>query len=319
MWSTMDTTLTLPELPACQQPVWARFETALAARKPPEALLFIGTTLAYPAEFARRLIAGFFCKAATRPCGMCVACCQIASSEHAHVMEITPETPGGMIAVDTVRDLQTAIYRTPQGAPFRFILVPDADLLNLPAANAMLKILEEPPAHTRFILVARSVARILPTILSRCQKWTLPSRELESADGSYAILLEASAYPADSAERKWLEALPAHADALCAICESAQSPVALARQWGEGSLDSPIRFLYLLAGAILRYQLTNAPLPSAGQESIRRLAKSRPPGHWLGMIRTLEQLKKARNSGITLNAVAALESLLLPLAATDTA
>lgn len=74
-----------------------------------------------------------------------------------------------VIGVDDVRALQSVLQQTPALAPWRVILVDSADEMNVNAANALLKNLEEPPAKTIFFLVSHSPGRLLPTIRSRCR------------------------------------------------------------------------------------------------------------------------------------------------------
>lgn len=91
---------------------------------------------------------------------------------------LTPETS---IGIEKVRNLQKIISRKPFQAPFKIAFIPQAQKLSLPAQNALLKTLEEPPLHTIIILSAPSAQVLLPTILSRCQLITLSSKnQIES-------------------------------------------------------------------------------------------------------------------------------------------
>ncbi len=74
-----------------------------------------------------------------------------------------------VIRVDDVRALEPVLLQTPSIAPWRVIIVDSADELNINAANALLKNLEEPPQKTIFLLVSHSPGRLLPTIRSRCR------------------------------------------------------------------------------------------------------------------------------------------------------
>jgi hypothetical protein len=80
------------------------------------------------------------------------------------------------IGIEQVRDLQKTISRKPFQAPFKIAFIPAAQNLTGPAQNALLKTLEEPPLHTIIILSAPSADNLLPTIVSRCQLVTLPSK-----------------------------------------------------------------------------------------------------------------------------------------------
>jgi len=101
------------------------------------------------------------------------------------------------IAIDQVRGLQRLFATTPTYSDRRVVIVDAADDLEAPAANALLKNLEEPPAGTVFLLVAHAPARLLPTIRSRCR--LLRFRPLEQ--GAMAAALADAMPDADAAER----------------------------------------------------------------------------------------------------------------------
>ncbi len=82
----------------------------------------------------------------------------------------TTGKPRAVIRVDEVRALQPLFRQTPSIADWRVVIIDCADQLNIQAANALLKNLEEPPAQTLFFLVSHSPGRLLPTIRSRCRR-----------------------------------------------------------------------------------------------------------------------------------------------------
>jgi len=92
-----------------------------------------------------------------------------------------------VIRVDEVRALQPVLVQTPSLAPWRVVLVDSADEMNINAANALLKNLEEPPEKTVFLLVSHAPGRLLPTIRSRCRLLRL--KPLSDAD--MALVLDA--------------------------------------------------------------------------------------------------------------------------------
>lgn len=99
---------------------------------------------------------------------------QIAAGSHPSVLHLTrPASDRGgfksAITVDEVRKVSRFTSHTAHDGGYRFVIVDPADDMNVNAANALLKNLEEPPARTVFILIAHSAGRLLPTIRSRCQ------------------------------------------------------------------------------------------------------------------------------------------------------
>lgn len=100
-------------------------------------------------------------------CGHCSACVRIADGSHPDVTMIYPE--GGVIKIAAIRELGRVFSMKPFEGRMRVGILVDSHLMNLSAGNALLKILEEPPEKTLFVLTARQNSDSLPTIASRCQ------------------------------------------------------------------------------------------------------------------------------------------------------
>ena len=100
-------------------------------------------------------------------CGECKSCKQILNSSHQDVIVIAPT--GLTIGVDEARELIGKAYLEPSIGNWQVFIIEDADRLTAPAANALLKILEEPPTRTFFLLCAPAAEDVLPTIKSRCR------------------------------------------------------------------------------------------------------------------------------------------------------
>ncbi|MEZ4316036.1 MAG: DNA polymerase III subunit delta' [Myxococcota bacterium] len=130
-----------------------------------------------PEGLGRRRVADWLamyvnCTASERPCGRCSRCLQIAAGNHPDVITLEPDPSKASqtIGVDAVREVirKSGYHRF--DSKRRFIVVDPADAMLEPAANALLKTLEEPPEGTGFILLTTSARRLLPTIVSRCQR-----------------------------------------------------------------------------------------------------------------------------------------------------
>lgn len=114
-------------------------------------------------------------------CGSCLPCRKVAAGEHLDVQTVSPE--GNFIKVDQIRKFADEAEFRPFEGRRRVSIIDDADRLNLQAANSILKILEEPPSTTLFVLVTSKPYALLETIRSRCQMLTfapLAPEELES-------------------------------------------------------------------------------------------------------------------------------------------
>ncbi|MGE0623053.1 MAG: hypothetical protein AB7I04_11595 [Pseudomonadales bacterium] len=97
---------------------------------------------------------------------------------HPDLKWVEPE--GSVIKVDDIREVGSFAVGTRQSAPCKVVVVESADLMNPSAANALLKTLEEPPADTYLLLTTSRPARLLPTIVSRCQTVAIP-RDVQAA------------------------------------------------------------------------------------------------------------------------------------------
>jgi DNA polymerase-3 subunit delta' len=102
-----------------------------------------------------------------RPCGKCRPCRKITAGLHPDILRLSPQ--GVQIKIDQVREVCQALALKPYEARVRVVLIADAHRLNVAAGNALLKILEEPPEGTVWILTAPQTADVLPTIASRCR------------------------------------------------------------------------------------------------------------------------------------------------------
>lgn len=101
------------------------------------------------------------------PCGICKSCKKILSGNHPDVLIVEPT--GNFIKIDQIRALCRTLTIKPYEAGFRIIIISNAQSLNPESSNALLKILEEPPDRTIFVLTAVQLSDLLPTIVSRCQ------------------------------------------------------------------------------------------------------------------------------------------------------
>jgi len=105
--------------------------------------------------------------AAELPCGECKSCRKITSRNHADIISVQPQK--NQIRIGQIRELHRLLAMKPYEAKYRFVIISDAHHMNVEAANALLKVLEEPPPHTYLILTAYHLHDLLPTIASRCQ------------------------------------------------------------------------------------------------------------------------------------------------------
>lgn len=104
----------------------------------------------------------------TRPCNRCAACVAINSGSTTDIIEIDAASNRG---IDDIRELRERVKFAPTFLRTKFYIVDEAHQITGAAANAFLKTLEEPPPHTKFILATTDPEQLLPTIVSRCQRF----------------------------------------------------------------------------------------------------------------------------------------------------
>ncbi len=119
--------------------------------------------------FANRLASAMVCSGdGDRPCGVCRHCLKAERGIHPDIITVGRAPDKKEITVDQIRTLKSDSVFVPNEAARKVYIIQDAGTMNTAAQNAMLKLLEEPPRHAAFILVADNPAELLPTVRSRC-------------------------------------------------------------------------------------------------------------------------------------------------------
>lgn len=164
------------------EPVWQQI--AQHWQQPPQAWLLYGHPGIGKREFAEHLAQALLCEspqANHQPCGVCTSCHLFSQHSHPDFLMVKPEeaeSDGGerklaQIKVETIRNVLDFAHLSAHRGGKRVALIYPAESMNTQAANALLKILEEPPAGMVFILVSHQKDRLLPTIKSRCRQVVL--------------------------------------------------------------------------------------------------------------------------------------------------
>jgi len=121
------------------------------------------------------------------PCGVCDACKSIAEDRHVDVLEIDAASHTG---VDNMRDIIDGVMYAPVSARYKVYIIDEVHMLSRQAFNALLKTLEEPPPHVKFIFATTEIRKVPITVLSRCQRFDLRRVEAESLTGHFAAIVE---------------------------------------------------------------------------------------------------------------------------------
>jgi DNA polymerase III subunit gamma/tau len=157
-----------------QSHVSRTLKNAVAQNRLAHAYLFVGPRGTGKTSTARILSKALNCSNAPgptiTPCGICDNCREIAGGNSLDVLEIDGASNNG---VEQVRELRDNVRYAPAKSRFKIYIIDEVHMLSSAAFNALLKTLEEPPAHVKFIFATTEPQKVLPTILSRCQRFDL--------------------------------------------------------------------------------------------------------------------------------------------------
>jgi DNA polymerase-3 subunit gamma/tau len=145
---------------------------AIETERVAHAYMFVGSRGTGKTTSARILAKALNChKGPTaHPCDECASCKEVMAGNSMDVIEIDGASNNG---VDQVRDLRDNARYSPARDAYKIYLIDEVHMLSTAAFNALLKTLEEPPDHVKFIFATTDVHKVLPTILSRCQRFDL--------------------------------------------------------------------------------------------------------------------------------------------------
>ncbi len=179
-----------------QTHVTRTLKNAVEQNRLAHAYLFVGPRGIGKTSTARILAKALNCvKGPTiTPCGVCDSCKEITGGNSLDVLEIDGASNNG---VEQVRELRDNVRYAPTKGKFKIYIIDEVHMLTSAAFNALLKTLEEPPPHVKFIFATTEPQKVLPTILSRCQRFDLhriPARliadHLQFIAGKEKITLE---------------------------------------------------------------------------------------------------------------------------------
>ena len=147
-------------------------KNAVAQNRLAHAYLFVGPRGVGKTSTARILAKSLNCiqGPTVTPCGVCDNCREIAGGNSLDVIEIDGASNN---SVEDVRQLRDNVRYAPAKGRYKIYLIDEVHMLSSAAFNALLKTLEEPPAHVKFIFATTEPQKVLPTILSRCQRFDL--------------------------------------------------------------------------------------------------------------------------------------------------
>lgn len=298
----------------------------------PHALLLTGHQGIGKAAFAQAMAARLLCEnpvAKSVACGACPSCRWLAAGNHPDFRRVIPEADeesesgsaeeegrgekkkaSRQIRIDQIRALEDFVFVGGHRQGARVVVLDPAEAMNGPAANSLLKILEEPPANVYFILISSQRRRLLPTILSRCRVLKLPkpaeavARQWladQGASDAMALLPLVGGAPLlalEECERGRASALTGF---VASLADPGRDPLALAQRW-ESSLQAKDRDggglpMEVLVAALQKWVVDLAQGKLAGRSRYhppRTMTKSLESASAPGLIRCYNDLVKMR-------------------------
>src|SRR6187401_1485320 len=177
-----------------QEHVVRALRHALESKRLHHAYLFTGTRGVGKTTLARILAKSLNCETGitSKPCGKCRACTEIDSGRFVDLLEVDAATN---TKVDEMRELLDTAQYMPVAGRFKVYIIDEVHMLSRHAFNSMLKTLEEPPEHVKFILATTDPQRLPVTILSRCLQFNLTPLAPPILAGHLKRVLEAEGVP----------------------------------------------------------------------------------------------------------------------------
>ena len=224
-------------------------KNAVAQNRLAHAYLFVGPRGIGKTSTARILAKALNCvKGPTiTPCGVCDNCREIAAGNSLDVIEIDGASNRG---IDDVRELRDNVRYAPSKSRYKIYIIDEVHMLTAAAFNALLKTLEEPPPHVKFIFATTEPQKVLPTIVSRCQRFDLhriPAKlianHLQFIAGKEKITLEpAAAHAIARGAEGGLRDAESMLDQLVAFCGDPIGEADVLKVFGFTSEETVARF-----------------------------------------------------------------------------
>lgn len=293
------------------QEQWQYIHTAWEQGRVPQGLLFVGPTHCNIPAFTKQVARLLLCSnTSNQPCGTCNDCLMLEQDQHPDLEWIKPEKTAGSIKIDQIREMQNNAYLTPQRSKFRIIVIEAACRMNTAAANALLKILEEPAQHTLFILIAQQLNTVMPTILSRCQLLRFSISDKAYQDN---ILTLGEHYAKESEQAQILQESESILDDLIALIQGQKHPSALASLWTKFEITTFLWFMYLVFAQMQHMQFSGVKPSGVAALQLQKLSTLLPPVLIFSQLDVINGLLRKLGHNIHINHVLALEDMLFAL------
>ncbi|MBD9368707.1 DNA polymerase III subunit gamma/tau [Xanthomonas sp. XNM01] len=251
-----------------QEHVVRALGNALDTGRVHHAFLFTGTRGVGKTTIARIFAKSLNCEQGTsaEPCGTCAACTDIDAGRYIDLLEIDAASNTG---VDDVREVIENAQYMPSRGKYKVYLIDEVHMLSKAAFNALLKTLEEPPGHVKFLLATTDPQKLPVTVLSRCLQFNLKRLDEDQIEGQMTRILAA-------------EQIEADADAIRQLSRAADGSL----RDGLSLLDQAIAY----AGGALRSDVVRGMLGSVDRTQVGALLDALRDADGQRLLQTVESL-----------------------------
>lgn len=267
--------------------------------KLPHAMILVGAPGIGKAAFANQFATALLCAKPSdtgEPCGVCHDCHLSASEVHPNIFKVIPEKAGQAIKIDQVREANEFVQQSSFKGKTRIVIFNPANALNVNAANALLKTLEEPPEDAVILLVCDQLSALPATIRSRCQ--------LHVFRVPYQTLVEK--------QRNALEGRADFYEAMLALIQKKQEPIALAQRFQKEEILTLLTFALSLSSDVMKYLITQGKASLMNQDqahTVEILAQQINLSFLNRFVAQLTHWQKQFTLGLQLNKTLVLETL----------
>ncbi len=281
-------------------------------RRLPHALIVHGVQGIGKSNFATAFAHYLLCQSpvADQPCGTCRACELNSANGHPDLYMLEPDEPGKPIKVDQIRALTDFICRTAQQGGYRVVVINPADAMNIAAANALLKMLEEPGRDTVLMLLTDRLGQVMPTIKSRCQRVECPlpdesvaaafvadTLELDTDEATRILRINNGAPMSALAynESNQAELRSQLVKGLADVLKQRRTVVEVAQSWQKADLELLLGWFYSMLVDISRAKLTQSEAMQQTDAHNMLLAVSRKcdPGKVFELAELVQEERKS--------------------------
>ncbi len=315
-----------------QRKQWQLLWQSVQSQRLPHALLLSGMAGTGKTAFALHIAQALLCQNVSGegdPCDICHPCRLVTTDVHPNVYQVAPEKEGHAIKVDQIRPLTEFVQQSSLSGEFRIVIIRNAHSMNMNAANALLKTLEEPSSGAIIILISEQNGHLPATIRSRCQRILFPRPDTEEAltwlrtqslienmTAEQALRL-AQGSPLLATALSQDEMLPLRGEMFQSfrqLAEKRVDPLTLAAKWQK---VDPVKWLDLLLGWVsdlMRLQLGGQSDQLLNQDSLAALNACTalvPLNKNLQLLQDILKLRAQMSAGINFNKQLLMENILI--------